>query len=232
MSDRAIDAIYDRLRRGESVASEEIESLEGNPHAVRRLLMYRTERMEWERLSGTAKIPFKLKWWNNEILGYDRVQVEPGSEEWMHVMRGVDALTVVTNIERVQNPAVRLAYEQKLRTMSDHTQLWLWHGTEVVTAYQISLTNIDPRMNGKNATMYGKGAYFSTNFGYSKTYCYGRGSRRRMFKCLVAVGKHNRNGTMGMRRPPPGFDSVTGPGMHIVFEGAQIYPAYVLTYKA
>ena len=67
----------------------------------------------------------------------------------------------------------------------------LFHGTSYDVADAICFQNFDFRLCGKNATMYGKGSYFSTSARYSHNYsepdskgCY------YMFIAQVLVGRH------------------------------------------
>lgn len=62
---------------------------------------------------------------------------------------------------------------------------------------------------------------------------YARG--RQMFQARVLVGEST-PGRSGMRTPPqkPGsdrlYDSLSGPGMFIIFHDSQAYPEYLLTF--
>lgn len=95
------------------------------------------------------------------------------------------------------------------------------------------------------ATAYGEGVYFAVNAGYSASDTYSRPDAqklKRMYLCNVLTGEYTR-GQSGMRVPPTKagqqahilYDSVVdntgGPGMFIIFNDTQAYPAYLITFQ-
>lgn len=116
---------------------------------------------------------------------------------------------------------------------------YLFHGTDSLDAVRgISINNFDVRVSGKNATMYGDGAYFARDAKYSHSYT--RGPDRLMFMVTVLVG-HYTKGDKSYRRPPnkPGSDhelydscvnDMTNPSIFIVFDKNQYYPEYLIQY--
>ncbi len=117
----------------------------------------------------------------------------------------------------------------------------LFHATDDEQIVQgICYQNFDPRMHGKNATMYGRGAYFAENASYSSGYA-SSGNARYMFYAKVLVGNYAK-GDSSMMRPPnlPGsqfelYDStvndVSKPSIYVVYDKAQCYPQHLILYS-
>ena len=129
----------------------------------------------------------------------------------------------------------------------DPRERQLFHGTSQSHVVQSIFTqSFDWRMSGKNATVFGKGAYFARDAKYSDQYT---GSPRTdddashwMFMARVLLGDY----TLGHRdyvRPPvkdPSrahselYDScvnnVDKPTVFVVFDHDQCYPEYVICY--
>ena len=102
----------------------------------------------------------------------------------------------------------------------------LFHGTDNREVVQgICAQCFDFRMSGKNATFYGKGAYFATTAKYSHSYT--NGDPRFMFQARVLVGEYTL-GEKSLTRPPEKpqkyqlYDScvnnMADPTIFIVFE--------------
>ena len=124
----------------------------------------------------------------------------------------------------------------------------LFHSTNSEeTVKGICYQNFDPRLHGKNATMYGKGAYFAENASYSNRYASHSG-KRYMFLAKVLVGRSTKGDT-SMARPPPlpphlqstnkqhdlydsTVDNVLQPTIYVVYEMEKCYPAYLILYKS
>jgi len=106
-----------------------------------------------------------------------------------------------------------------------------------------------------NAGYYGRGAYFAESAAYSDgSYAYtvrrdARESTRQLLLVRVLCGKSHNYGSLGpnastraLKKPPRGYHSVSG-GPHkagrcpaetfmwVVYDRAQAYPAYVVTYR-
>ena len=118
----------------------------------------------------------------------------------------------------------------------------LFHGTDSEeVARGICYQNFDPRMHGKNATVYGKGAYFARDASYSHNYTASRG-KRYMFLADVLVGDYTK-GDNTMQRPPkkPGLkqhelfdstvDDVNNPTIFVIYAMEKCYPSYLILYK-
>ncbi|XP_052820920.1 uncharacterized protein LOC128246654 isoform X2 [Mya arenaria] len=154
----------------------------------------------------------------------------------------------IQDIFRMQNPTLWLRFCNQEKTMlanqrrcgdeSPVKKLLLFHGTDSLDAVRgISVNNFDPRVSGKNATVYGEGAYFARDAKYSHRYTKGSGL---MFQAVVLVG-YSTNGKKDYRRPPekPGqthelYDScvndINDPSIYILFEKNQYYPEYLIQY--
>ena len=123
-------------------------------------------------------------------------------------------------------------------------EMQLFHGTSDETAVQaIFRQNFDPRVSGKNATMYGKGAYFATDSSFSDRFTNRSGHTNRwMFLARVLVGRYVK-GDRDYSRPPPldpakphgdlydcCVDNDQRPSIYVIFESDQCYPEYVISY--
>ena len=72
-----------------------------------------------------------------------------------------------------------------------HNEKFLYHGTSPDTVEPICAQNFDFRLNGKNATRFGKGSYFAKNASYSHSYADKDASGYRyMFIAQVLVGRY------------------------------------------
>lgn len=121
----------------------------------------------------------------------------------------------------------------------------LFHGTSPSSVEAICKTNFDWRLNGKNATAYGKGSYFAVNASYSHTYATEDGNKSRfMFLAKVLAGSYTK-GESSYRIPPPKqpanttsdlydscVDNKSNPTIFVVFEKSQVYPEYIIQYRS
>lgn len=77
------------------------------------------------------------------------------------------------------------------KNRGDANEKLLFHGTSPDTIDQICAQNFDFRMNGKNATLYGKGSYFATRALFSHVYASKDSDGNfSMFVAQVLVGKY------------------------------------------
>ena len=90
-----------------------------------------------------------------------------------------------------ENCGFLFSKKKKMEKKYSANEKFLYHGTSYDTADAICFQNFDFRLCGKNATSYGKGAYFSTSASYSHNYskpdsenCY------YMFIAQVLVGRY------------------------------------------
>ncbi|KAK7886165.1 hypothetical protein WMY93_025786 [Mugilogobius chulae] len=158
-------------------------------------------------------------------------------------MRGFD----IVKIERIQNKAVWEAFQLQKNHMKNKnngrpvTERKLFHGTDSSHVETICATNFDWRLCGVNGTAYGQGSYFARDAKYSHSYT-GTSHVRFMFVSRVLVGEFTR-GSSEYKRPPSKdggnvnlydscVDNIMNPSIFVVFEKQQIYPEYVLQYRA
>ena len=167
------------------------------------------------------------------------------------------------SLRRVQNPANRERFLTQRATMvracpppvecrprmaaltpllfsaaaqADKTTAFLWHGSAAKSVELIAKSNLDPRLNGKNGIVYGKGAYLARTPATSLGFCLPgkRGGTLKMLLVKALIGRHKTRGVTTMVKPPQGFDSVVNnvqsPEIHVVFDMAQLYPAYVIEF--
>ncbi|XP_035466930.1 protein mono-ADP-ribosyltransferase PARP12 isoform X2 [Scophthalmus maximus] len=182
--------------------------------------------------------------------GCKRVSLQNSSDEFKEVealfcktVRGFD----VVKIERIQNKALWEIFQWQKTQMKNRnggrnvTEKKLFHGTDSKHVEAICLTNFDWRICGTHGTAYGKGSYFALDAKYSHSYT-GDSDVRSMFMSRVLVG-HFTRGSSDYRRPPSKdggdvnfydscVDDITDPSIFVVFEKPQIYPEYLLQYKA
>ncbi|XP_050788923.1 protein mono-ADP-ribosyltransferase TIPARP-like isoform X2 [Gopherus flavomarginatus] len=153
---------------------------------------------------------------------------------------------------RVQNPFLWDKYKRKQshmsRQMSPEQRLrnerHLFHGTSAGAVPAICKHNLDPRLSGKHAALYGQGSYFARRASYSHRYAPpAEAGLRHVFLCKVLVGR-SALGQPALRRPPaldPGdpasdlydscVDSLSDPQIYVVFDNDQCYPYFLLQYR-
>ncbi|XP_068442054.1 protein mono-ADP-ribosyltransferase PARP12 isoform X2 [Clinocottus analis] len=158
-------------------------------------------------------------------------------------LRGFD----IVKIERIQNKALWELFQWQKNQMKNNnhgrnvTEKQLFHGTDSKYVDVICHTNFDWRVCGVNGTVFGQGSYFARDAKYSHSYT-GDADVKSMFISRVLVG-HYTKGHSSYRRPPAKdggdinfFDScvddVMNPSIFVVFDKPQIYPEYLLQYKA
>lgn len=177
------------------------------------------------------------------------VALSPTSPEYQTVvglLKGGIANTNITKIERVQNPFLWKALQNKIKEMTtvygdikkvDVRQLF--HGTRPDVIASICAENFDWRLHGSSSGQaHGRGTYFSPNAGTSYGYCRADSAGLKyMFIARVAVGSIT-PGNSSMARPPINpatgapFDS-TGDGVSVVvkYDKQEYYPEFVLTMR-
>ncbi|XP_065273367.1 protein mono-ADP-ribosyltransferase TIPARP-like [Emys orbicularis] len=153
---------------------------------------------------------------------------------------------------RVQNPFLWDKYKRKQshmsRQMSPEQRLrnerHLFHGTAAGAVPAICKHNLDPRLSGKHAAIYGQGSYFARRASYSHRYAPpAEAGLRHVFLCKVLVGR-SALGQLALRRPPPldpgdpasnlydsCVDSLSDPQIYVVFDNDQCYPYFLLQYR-
>ena len=117
----------------------------------------------------------------------------------------------------------------------------LFHGSRCTPPHHIyAKDGLDCRL-GKVSGYYGQGIYFSTSSHYSDKFAYAlTDGLRQMMLCAVLTGRCKAYGTERdntLRRAPEGYDSVSGADvsgrapMYVVFNNAQSYVRFVVTYR-
>ncbi|XP_048248096.1 protein mono-ADP-ribosyltransferase PARP12-like [Haliotis rufescens] len=180
----------------------------------------------------------------------EMVDLAPSSDEYCTVMSSINkTLSLhktfeVRHIYRLQNALLWYTYDCMKKTLqmsNDQVNIderQLFHGTDTIDVVNdICINNFDFRVSGKNATVYGKGAYFARDARYSHLYTKGR--RRYLFLARVLVGKYTL-GDSTYTRPPRRkghvrydscVDDKKNPSIFVIFERNQCYPEYLVEYK-
>ncbi|XP_077329685.1 protein mono-ADP-ribosyltransferase TIPARP-like [Lithobates pipiens] len=159
---------------------------------------------------------------------------------------------VILEVFRIQNYFQWIKYSQKkkfmqsmLREIKDGClERYLFHGTKSNHIEAIFNQNFDPRVSGKNGTVYGKGSYFAKDASYSHTYAPASPEGHHfMFLAKVLVGRTTL-GNNSYTRPPPLdeecassllYDSCVNkakdPTIFIIFDNDQFYPYFIIKYQ-
>ncbi|XP_041356180.1 protein mono-ADP-ribosyltransferase PARP14-like [Gigantopelta aegis] len=182
------------------------------------------------------------------------IQLPPQTEESKSVEQNFKATLSsdvdIIKIERVQNKTLfdqycimKRRFDEKNPTLQNERKLW--HGTSSDSTNSINTCGFNRSYCGKNATVYGNGAYFATNSSYSADDTYSPHDSegyKYVYQALVLTGDYT-EGSSGIRVPPqkPGsashvrFDSVVdrkqNPNMFVIFNDTQAYPEYLITFK-
>jgi len=183
----------------------------------------------------------------------ERLFLLDGKEKNSVVAAFMQSLTnytvTVHSVERVQNSALWDPFMAKKRSMMqrdsahDHYEIaWLFHGTDENTASKIVAQGFDRNFSGKNATVYGKGAYFAVDSEYSARDSYSQPNAagdQFMFAVRVLVGEY----CQGKEDAPAPdvykgnalydttVDDVQTPKIFVTYRDAQAYPEYLIKYK-
>ncbi|NWW02553.1 PAR12 polymerase, partial [Oreocharis arfaki] len=154
----------------------------------------------------------------------------------------------ILKIERIQNPSLWKVFQWQKEKMKKENggkevqEELLFHGTDVISMKTICTQNFDWRICGSNGTNYGKGIYFARDASYSHIYCQATEQGYLMFVARVLVGDYI-TGSAAYVRPPRKcvdrlwfydscVDDELNPSVFVVFEKHQIYPEYIIQYKA
>ncbi|XP_042885867.1 protein mono-ADP-ribosyltransferase PARP12-like isoform X2 [Penaeus japonicus] len=177
------------------------------------------------------------------------VEISPTSSEYQTVLslvKGQIQQTGIQKIQRIQNPYLWRAFQNKIREMTSiHGDLskvnvkQIFHGTGYNVVANICAENFDWRLHGTSTgQMHGRGTYFSPNVSTSVGYCKPDTSGvKYLFVAQVAVGSITR-GNSSTVRPPLNpatktlFDS-TGDGTDVIvkYDKQEYYPEYVLSFR-
>ncbi|XP_067417809.1 protein mono-ADP-ribosyltransferase TIPARP-like [Emydura macquarii macquarii] len=158
----------------------------------------------------------------------------------------------IVEVSRVQNRFLWDKYKCKQSHMSwtlspeqwQRNERHLFHGTAAGAVAAICKHNLDPRLAGKHAALYGQGSYFARQASYSHRYaprC--EAGLHHLFLCKVLVGR-SAPGQAALRRPPPldpadpasdlydsCVDSLSDPQIYVVFDSDQCYPYFLIRYR-
>ncbi|UJR24224.1 hypothetical protein I4U23_027191 [Adineta vaga] len=170
-----------------------------------------------------------------------RFELSPNSSEYKSIKEKFEQSITnlskeIIRIERIQNERWYMQYlahsEDFKKRLNIDTEKRLFHGCPENAANSIVAECFDRSFAGAHATLYGVGAYFSSNAAFSHTYSGANSNgERRMFLARVLIGKTTiGNGLMKTR--PLGFDSTTdGNHIFVTYHDAQAYAEYLITYK-
>ncbi|XP_052272968.1 protein mono-ADP-ribosyltransferase PARP12-like isoform X2 [Dreissena polymorpha] len=159
----------------------------------------------------------------------------------------------LTAVSRIQNHALLSGFNNHEKVMLNNQRRLgdrnpvdkrpLFHGTDSLnTVRGICVNNFDFRLCGKNATMYGQGAYFARDAKYSHQFTKpDENMERFMLQANVLIGYYTK-GDSQYKRPPEKpdkdhelFDSCVddehNPSMFILFDKHAYYPEYLIQYK-
>ncbi|KAH3846138.1 hypothetical protein DPMN_088434 [Dreissena polymorpha] len=159
----------------------------------------------------------------------------------------------LTAVSRIQNHALLSGFNNHEKVMLNNQRRLgdrnpvdkrpLFHGTDSLdTVRGICINNFDFRLCGKNATIYGQGAYFARDAKYSHQYTkVDQNMERFMLQANVLIGYYTK-GDPQYRRPSEKqdkdhelFDSCVddeqNPSMFILFDKNAYYPEYLIQYK-
>ncbi|XP_017586020.1 PREDICTED: poly [ADP-ribose] polymerase 12, partial [Corvus brachyrhynchos] len=154
----------------------------------------------------------------------------------------------ILKIQRIQNPSLWKVFQwqkEKMKKENEGKEVQeklLFHGTDVMSMKTICTQNFDWRICGNNGTNYGKGSYFARDASYSHAYCQATQQGYFMFVARVLVGDYVKGNTTYVRPPRKSADRLwfydscvddeSNPSVFVVFEKHQIYPEYLIEYKA
>ena len=161
--------------------------------------------------------------------------------------------TQIVRIERIQNERWYIQYlahrHQFYTRLNAHTERRLYHGCPESAANSIPAECFNRSLAGVNGnrksilvcwslvfvligTIYGVGAYFSSEAVYSHGYALENSrNERHMFIARVLIG-NTTIGNSSMKKPPAGYDSTTdGRNILVTYHDAQAYAEYLIIYK-
>ncbi|CAH2272629.1 TCDD-inducible poly [ADP-ribose] polymerase-like [Pelobates cultripes] len=177
--------------------------------------------------------------------------------EFQHVYRYFhktmpESQYIILDISRVQNYfqwekyARKKAFmnQQLLGTEKKNVERYFFHGTDPSFVDVISRQNFDPRVSGRNGTLYGHGCYFARDASFSQKYATAdKNMHHFMFLAKVLVGRAAL-GKSSYRRPPPIcpedpvsslYDSCVNktqnPDIFVIFDNDQFYPYFLIKYQ-
>ncbi|XP_068128193.1 protein mono-ADP-ribosyltransferase TIPARP-like [Hyperolius riggenbachi] len=193
----------------------------------------------------------------NSSLIYEKSLLKSADTEYVHVYTKfhrtmAESKYIILEISRIQNYfqwenyfRKKLYMEKTLKgTIGGCLERYLFHGTSLSHIEGICNLNFDPRVSGKNGTLYGKGSYFARDASYSHGYSPATPEGHHfMFLAKVLVGRPAL-GKSSYNRPPPlngecessllydsCVDKACEPTVFIVFDRDQFYPYFLIKYQ-
>lgn len=207
------------------------------------------QEREEKRKKGSVDLPDSWEKMQPEVR-VSLVTLAPSSSEYttiISLIRGRISTSKVLKVQRVQNPYLWRAFQNKVKEMmavyKDESKVnvrQLFHGTPHDVVHNICSENFDWRLHGtKSGQNFGRGSYFAVNADYSYNYTSPDSCNLRyMFIARVAVGTVTR-GNSQMVRPPTNpqtlvlfdstVDSVSNPSIIVKYDKQEYYPEYLLT---
>ena len=161
----------------------------------------------------------------------------------------------IVSIERIQNVSMWQSYavkrqtvvsrEQKqdnTKTQSRFERAWLFHGCHPDVVPNIMQQGFNRSFCGRNATVYGKGAYFARDASYSSGTQYATpdsSGYQYIFACRVVVGEYCLGKydalTPDVRSGHTLYDSTVNnksdPSIFVTYHDAQAYPEFLIKFK-
>jgi len=150
----------------------------------------------------------------------------------------------VVKIDRIQSMSLWRNFEIKTSTMAtihpwpplERKFKWLFHGTNPSSIAEIVEEGFDLKLAGQHGDTYGKGIYFAREASHSMRFSTPNDKgNRQMLLCRVAVGVWCQ-GYKGFSKKSIGLlestaDNPADPKIFAVYDEAQIYPEYVVTFE-
>ncbi|NXS54524.1 PAR12 polymerase, partial [Brachypteracias leptosomus] len=192
--------------------------------------------------------------WDSSALpefGYKAVEISGTSSEYNRIKQMFHQTMKnykVLKIQRIQNPSLWKVFQWQKEQMKRENggkevyEKLLFHGTQTSFVESICIHNFDWRICGSHGTNYGKGIYFARDASYSHQYCQTALKTNTMFVARVLVGDYVRGNAAYVRPPTKSVDGLQtydscvdnefNPSIFVVFEKYQIYPEYIIEYKA
>jgi hypothetical protein len=149
----------------------------------------------------------------------------------------------IISIERIENYSLWISYYNKHHILQKYgKEMNLFHGTSTDIIPTIAKNGFDFRISNLGGK-YGGGTYFSPNSSFSNgyTHCDPNTGVKKMFIVRVSLGDSvvEQTLTQGIRKPKVNqsknrdYDTIISSNNmeYIVFDNAQSYPEYIITYK-
>jgi len=165
----------------------------------------------------------------------------------------------IVDVQRVQSLPLWTSYAVKRRSIlmresgrfdiptaeARFEHVWLFHGTDEDTVPKITQQGFNRSFSGKNATRYGKGAYFARDASYSSQTRYSQPNAdgyQHVFLCRVVVGEYCLGVQDALAPPVRGkardgpvlFDSTVDklldPSIFVTYHDSQAYPDYLIRF--